>query len=487
MRSLPVFRTRSWPAYPLLIPNMPTATAEKPEEVLAGVQQRMAGKTPAEQSDILKSFLKTQGVSEERAPEAPAVLLTDDQVKMIFQGGAEAAKRTVEAEASKLERKYHVPHGEAKAMAEDGVSTAVARDERKKQDFQQIANVFRAMAHVSTGRAMASTLHDAYSKEKEHMLRTGREVRNIDVTTGSEGGYLAPELWNTYLYENIARVNLLRKYATWFPLDNQIMRLPKITANVTATTTNELAAGTGTQPTLAQVTWNMKKLTVLTNPFSIEELEHARPELVALLMHISTVEMDRKMDEICFNTADTQWTDLLDTTVNRYYLGGSSTSGKTADTTVTFDDINGLIYTLAEQYAPDSDVSGSGLIAGTAKLWCNKSLISNLLKLKGGINNYIWGDVQAPTPGRNIFGYDVHRVLSLPSSASANTQFAVFGNLAYRWVAYRPGFIIDLLREGMVNGVNLAQTSAYALRINQLLDVQTIDDNAFARLSTSAS
>ena len=49
--------------------------------------------------------------------------------------------------------------------------------------------------------------------------------------------------------------------------------------------------------------------------------------------------------------------------------------------------------------------------------------------------------------GRNIFGHKVRRVISLPSSATANTQFAVFGNLQYRWVGYRPGFIIDLLRE----------------------------------------
>lgn len=467
---------------------MPTATAEKPEEALAALQQRMAGKTPAEQADMLKEFMKGQGVQEDRTPVAPAVMLSDEQVKMIFEGGAEAAKRTVEAEAQKLERKYSVPHGDAKAMAEHGVSTEMTRAARQQDDCQVIADMFRTIARVATGRATFGDLSAAYEKEREHMVRTGREVRAIDVGTGSEGGYLAPELWNTMLYENIARVNHLKKYAYWFPLENQIMRLPKITANLTGTTTNELASGTGSQPTFAQVTWNMKKLTVLTNPFSIESLEHARPELVQMLMYVSTLEMNRKMDEICFNTSDTQWTDLLDNTTNRYYLGGSSTSGKTTDATITFDDVAGAIYTLSEQYTPDEDVGGSGIVGGgVARLWVNKSVIQNLLKIKGSINNYVWGDVQAQAPGRNIWGYEVKRVLSLPSSATASTQFAVFGDLKYQWVAYRPGFIIDLLKEGTVNGVNLAQTSAYALRINQLMDVQCIDQNAFARLSTAAS
>ncbi len=467
---------------------METPVKEDPKvtEALAELHKRMAGKTATEQVQMLADFSARHFGTKKEETQTP-VFLTEDQFQRMLTG-VDEAKKVAEEAAATAERKYHIPAGEAKAIAVDKISSELTRSQHRHEDFKQMANVFRSMALVSTGRANASVLDAAREQEKEHMVRTGREVRNIDVGTGSEGGFLAPELWNTMLYENLARVSLLRKYAYWFQMDNQIMRLPKITANLTANTVAELSSGTGSQPTFAQATWNLKKLTVLTNPFSIEALEHARPELVQMLLNVATVEMNRKMDEVCFNTTDSAWTDLLDTTVNRYYLGGSSTSGKTLDTTVTFDDMAGLLFQLAEQYVPDEDVQGSGIVGGgEAQYFVNKSLIQNLLKIKGTTSEYIWGKVTELQSGRKIFGKNVRRVISLPSSATAATQFAVFGNLQYRWVGYRPGFIIDLLREGIVNGVNLAQTSAYALRINQLMDIATIDDNAFSRLSTAVS
>src|ERR1051326_4702024 len=140
--------------------------------------------------------------------------------------------------------------------------------------------------------------------------------------------------------------------------------------------------------------------------------------------------MDRKMDEISLNTTDSSWTDLLDSTTNRYYLGGSSTSGKTLDTTATFDDMAGLIFTLAEQYVPDEDVQGSRIVGGReAQFFVNKAPIQTLLKIKGTTNQYIWGDVRELQSGRKIFGHNVRRVLSLPSSATAATQFPGSGTL----------------------------------------------------------
>src|SRR5207245_2567815 len=100
---------------------------------------------------------------------------------------------------------------------------------------------------------------------------------------------------------------------------------------------------------------------------------------------------------------------------------------------------------------------------------------------------YIWGNIQDLTMGKKIGGYPVRRVLSMPSSATASTQFAAFGNLQYVWVGYKPGFIIDLLNQGQVGNVNLNTASAYALRVNELLDIQHIDENAISRLSTAAS
>jgi HK97 family phage major capsid protein len=465
----------------------PTQTADVSlDTAIDGLAKRMAGKTPEEQAKMLADFSNEHNLAkmEERAPE---IMLTDEQLTRALSS-VDDAKKVAEEAAATAVRRYKMDVSSAQGLADDTVSKEMRRKERFHADCVEAAKVFRAIARSGTGRAKPAELHDAYSYEKDYLQRTGREVRNLDVGTGSEGGFMSPEIWNTMLYENLARVSLLRKYAYWFQMESNIMRLPKITANMTANTVAELAGATGSQPTFAQATWTIKKLTALTNPFSIELFENARPELVQMLTNVATIELNRKEDEICFNTSDAAWSDLLDSTTNRVYLGSSSSSGKTTSGQVTFDDMAALIFQLAEQYVPDEDVQGSGMVGGgVAQFWVNKSVIQSLLALKGTTNQYIWGNVQDLQSGRQIYGHPVRRVLSLPASATAATQFACFGNLNYRWVGYKNGFMIDLLSQGNVGAVNLNTTSSYALRINELLDVQTIDDQSFSRLSTSAT
>ena len=271
-----------------------------------------------------------------------------------------------------------------------------------------------------------------------------------------------------------------------------IKRMPKLSTNVAAGTVTELSTQNGSRASFGQITWTLKKLQVITTPISIELFETADPDFIQLMTKYTLTEMARKIDEVVFNTVDAGWTDLLDNTTNRVYLGNSSTSGKTDYSLTTFDDMNNLLYKLAEQYIPDEDVQGSDFITGEAQYWVNQNLISTLLKLKGTTNQYIWGNVQDLQSGRKIFGKNVRRVISLPSTTGVNTAFAAFGNLAYKWIGYRDGLLIDFLKEGYVldaagSNVSLAQASAYALRVNQLMDVQSVDESGFSRLWTAAS
>src|SRR5207302_313090 len=103
-------------------------------------------------------------------------------------------------------------------------------------------------------RARPGELDAAYHEEKEHLRKTGRLTReerqsaaaetratsDMTVGTGSEGGFLSPETWDTMVYGNLSRVSILRKFAYWFPMQHNIKRLPKVTANVAAATTAEL-------------------------------------------------------------------------------------------------------------------------------------------------------------------------------------------------------------------------------------------------------
>lgn len=458
---------------------------EKDDSVVSSLVTKMEGLGKAEQARLLKTFLDEAGKTAAPEVRAPVITISDEQIAQLIKGGADEAKSFTKNASGAIERKYNVSPGEAKDIAERTVQSELSRKARFHEDCKVAAKVFRGIALAGSSRAKHGELQDAYDQEKEYMSATGREVRNLDVGTGSEGGYLAPELWNTMLYENLARVSLLRKFGYWFTMDNQIMRLPKLTANVTGNTVAELSAASSSQPTFAQATWNLKKLTVLTNPFSIELFEHARPELVQMLLNVATIEMNRKEDEVCFNTTDSGWSgQILGSSTNVVTMG----AGKTDYSNATFDDMASLIFQLAEQYVPDEDVGGSGIVGGgEAQFWVNKKLIQSLLQIKGTTAQYIWGNVQDLELRRKLFGHPVRRVLSMPSTTAVSTKFAAFGNLSYQWVGYRPGFFIDLLKEGQINGTNLAATSSYALRINELLDIQTIDANAFSLLKTAAA
>ena len=63
----------------------------------------------------------------------------------------------------------------------------------------------------------------------------------------------------------------------------------------------------------------------------------------------------------------------------------------------------------------------------------------------------------------------------------------VFGNLSYVWMGYRPGIRTDMLKEGIVGGVNLGTTGQYAMRWIEFVDFALVDDESLSYLKTAAS
>jgi hypothetical protein len=67
---------------------------------------------------------------------------------------------------------------------------------------------------------------------------------------------------------------------------------------------------------------------------------------------------------------------------------------------------------------------------------------------------------------------------------------AVFGNLAYVWCGYEPGFRIDLLTEGSIDDggslVSLADTGQVGVRVIEYFDEVVIDSSALSILALAA-
>lgn len=455
----------------------------KEEDLLKDLHKRMAEKSEKEdRAKLAKAFMEEHyGVSFE---EKPMVQLSDDQVRMIVSGAADEAKRLTKEETDNITRKYGISHSEATGRIDEAVNNTLMKRQLFHDDCKMAAEVIKAIAYTATGRARPGMLHEAYEKENDYLRKTGRESRAMSVTTDSTGGYLGGEIFETMLYENVARHSLARKYCTVLNMEREILRIPKLTATVTAEQTSEAGTITSSQPTFDQFVLNTKKINVLTKPFSVELFETADPALVPAMIEWATREIAKKEDSLVFQTSAPG---LLSHTTNNKYLGGASTSGSTAITDTTFDDIVDLVYELDPQYIPDEDIQGSGLFtSGAARFWVPQGLIPVLAKSKGN-DQYHWANVQELKHDKMIHGFEVKRVPSMSSAPSADTRFAVFGDLGKMVCGVRPGFRIELQSQGTVDSVNLNETNSYAVRVTEFFDNDSIDDESFSILRTAAS
>lgn len=443
--------------------------------------KRMEGKDKPEKAKILRDYMeKDLGIKFEE----PTVTLSDEQVRMIVSGATEDAKKVQEAASSEIEKKYNISPSEAKARTEEYLNSARVKDAHKLEDWKECAKVIRAVVHTAKGTAAPGELHEAYEIEAEYLKATGREVRAMSLGTDTSGGYLGGELFETMLYENISRYSMARKYCTLIQMEKEILRIPKLTATLTAEQTSEAAAISESEPTYAQFTLTTKKLAVLTTPFSIELLEVAEPALVPALIEFATREIKKKEDALVFGLGAPG---LLSHNTNNVDMGGSDSSGSDSITDLTFDDMLNLIYELDPHYIPDEDIQGSGIFSsGAARFWVPQSAVLALAKSKGN-DNYHWASVQELKHDKRVHGYDIKRVPGMATAPTADVHTGVFGDLGYMVCGVRPGFRIELLSQGTVDSINLNETASYAIRVIEFFDNDSIDDNAFSILETSST
>jgi HK97 family phage major capsid protein len=311
----------------------------------------------------------------------------------------------------------------------------------------------------------------AFEAEAEY---SGTENRAMSVGTDTAGGYLSPALFETRVYERLERYGMARKYATMISMKNEIMYIPKLTADVTGYVVSEASQITASDITTAQLTLQPLKLAVMAGPFSDELLLNADPGIVQILQESAARGLAKLEDNNVFIGTSGSFTGLLESTTNNVDLGGSNTSGSTSYDDITFDDLTNLVDELEERYITE----------GSA-FWYSKKVTAALRKLKGN-DNYYWAPPMNGNPG-SILGYPYHHIVDMTATTSVDTHFGVFGDLRNVWVGTRGGLRFDLLTEGTVSSVNLGETASYALRVIEYWDNEIVDTEAFSILETAAS
>lgn len=461
-----------------------TNKALSPEDIAKRLAELPEDKRAAE----LMKVAAEMGMNPQAGGSEPHIELSDEQFTRLFTGMKDEAAKVAKEAAEATERKYNLNPTEAKAAAENEVSRAIQQHSLRQAENQIIGKRFASMLRAQANMPGA---HDAYKRaledEAKHMQRHYgvNETRAMSLSDDTAGGYLAPEVWETRVYESIKKHNLARKYCTLVEMTGtEVKRFPKLTSGLTAYTRTEAQAGTTSQIATSQFSLQPKSLTVLSAPFSLELLEAADPNVIELLTRQAVIAFGIKEDEALWIGSDSQFTGLMENSTNNVNMGGASNSGKTAITQITFDDLFDLENELEEHYTPDEDTENSGGIGGQAYYWFHRNAYNALRKLKGDDSYHM--DVETMIRDRKIQGYGFKRVPNLPSAPSTATRFGVFGNLSYVWMGHRPGIRTTLLQEGTVGGVNLATTGQYAMRWIEFVDFALVDDEALSYLKTAA-
>jgi HK97 family phage major capsid protein len=465
---------------------MPTPVSE--EQQLQDLNQRMLGKSKAEQAEILRGYMNDQLGVKPETPKEPVVQLSEEQFNRVFTGAIDEARKVAKEAADDTQQKYDLSRGAAKSAAEDAVAKFYREKDQKDQENKIIAKRFASIFRQLKGTAKPGEYQRALDEEVEYMKKTyGREHRAMTLGDDTTGGYLAPELWETRVYQNLPKTSVARRKCTLIDMTGrEILRLPKMTGGLTAYGRTEMQGGTTSQLTFSQFVLQPKTFTVFSKPVSLEMMEAGDPAIADLITQDASRSFGRREDVALFQGDDTIGvTGLLEQSTNVVYLGGASDSGKTSAAQITFDDLFNLQDELDEEYMPDEDTQGSGGIQGGAEYWLHRRVINQLRKLRGD-DQYFW-DVRDMASTNQIGGLRYHRCKDAVYTTTANTKFAVCGNLSSVYVGYRPGIRIDMLKEGIVDNVNLGTSVAYAFRFVEFWDHDVIDDEALAILSTSAT
>src|SRR3990167_9479965 len=445
------------------------------EEQLAELNNRIKGKKTAKeiQEAVIQYYAELQNAKIEKKNTKQDILLKldDSQLEKVF-GMDFDAKKISKSATDAIANKYGMTHSDAKAHVDKVRSETMTKMQKRQVEDKIVAQCLGAMFAVKKNYAGFDRLIEAHKREADYLgedtpfirsLSDNKEEHAMSVGTDTTGGYFAPQIFSTQIYERLEKYGLARQFARVIAMESEIIKFPKLTADVTAAVTAEAAQITASDITADQLTLQPLKLAVMAGPFSDELLINAEPALVQILQESAARGLAKLEDNNVFIGTSASFTGLLESATNVVAMG----TGQTSYADITFDDLINLVDELDERYVTEA-----------AGFWYNKKITAALRKVKN-TQNYVWGDI-AQSSQKTILGYPYHHVIDATATTSANTKFGIFGDLDNVWVGIRGGMRIDLLTEGTVNSVNLGETASLALRVLEYWDNEIVDLEAFS-------
>ena len=274
---------------------------------------------------------------------------------------------------------------------------------------------------VKTGRAT-----DEYRRAFWNGMRNkmSYEVQNaLSIGTDSEGGYLVPDEYERTLVEAF-----FRNLATVIKTSSGDRKIPIVTSKGEAAWIDEGGQFTESNDSFGQTTIGAHKLATM-----IKVSDELLNDSVFNIEQYISREFGRRIgakEEEAFFIGDGAGkpTGIFNAT------GGAETGVTAANTTITFDDVMDLYYSLRAPYRNKA-------------VWLlNDSTVKAIRKLKDGNGNYIWQpSVREGEPDR-ILNRPYRTSIYVPELAAGKRVMA-FGDYSYYWIAERQGRSFKRLNE----------------------------------------
>ena len=250
----------------------------------------------------------------------------------------------------------------------------------------------------------------------------------LSIGTDSEGGYLVPDEYEKKLIEALEDEVFFRSLATVIKTSSGDRKIPVVTSKGEAAWIDEGGQFPESDDSFGQTTIGAYKLATM-----IKVSDELLNDSVFNIESYISKEFGRRIgtkEEEAFFIGDGvgKPTGIFNAT------GGADTGVISNNTTISFDDIMDLYYSLRAPYR------------NKASWLLNDSTIKAIRKLKDGNGNYIWQpSVREGEPDR-ILNRPYRTSIYVPELAAGNRVIS-FGDYSYYWIADRQGRSFKRLNE----------------------------------------
>ena len=279
---------------------------------------------------------------------------------------------------------------------------------------------------VKKGRAT-----DEYKKAFWDNMRNKNsyEVTNaLSIGTDSEGGYLCPDEYERTLVQALEDEVFFRSLANVIRTSSGDRKIPIVTSKGEAAWIDEGGQFPESDDSFGQTSIGAHKLATMIK-VSDELLNDSVFNIEQYIAKEFARRIGAKEEEAFFVGDGTgKPIGIFNTT------GGADTGVEVTGTSITFDDVMDLYYSLRAPYR------------NKATWLLNDSTVKAIRKLKDGNGNYIWQpSVREGEPDR-ILNRPYRTSIYVPEIAAGNRIMA-FGDFSYYWIADRQGRSFKRLNE----------------------------------------